>query len=316
MNQATAVPNPEHDQDPHASPEPEHGPEEAVPTDASHGEHGEHGEHEHPQAARSPELHHMEQDPQVKDVKHTLLDAAELASRAGVHAANAGANLQTAAKELMAGHATQRKHGLIVLAVFGLLVVIAVAMSGLMSIRLQQRITKADEMLLAVGKRVIAMDESIKLVSNSGEIFQTMSEQQDAISRQQARLEAKVEELMKTAQSAISANAQTIDSKTKEIAKRVEAVETSLQSNAAAVKAIAAKAQAAPPPAPRPDPAVIRREVKAEVEAKVKAEVEASLQRQQKAIKDAAPPAVAVKPPAKAPESLVQYPKAPAAAAP
>ena len=216
----------------------------------------------------------------------------------------------------MAGHATQRKHGLIVLAVFGLLVVIAVAMAGLMSIRLQQRITKADEMLLAVGKRVIAMDESIKLVSNSGEIFQTMSEQQDAISRQQARLEAKVEELMKTAQSAISANAQTIDSKTKEIAKRVEAVETSLQSNTATVKAIAAKAQAAPPPAPRPDPAVIRREVKAEVEAKVKAEVEASLQRQQKAIKDAAPPAVAVKPPAKAPESLVQYPKVPAAAAP
>ena len=312
MNQATEVPNPEHDQDPHASPEPEHGPGEAGPTDASHGE------HEHPQAAQSPELHHMEQDPQVKDVKHTLLDAAELASRAGVHAANAGANLQTAAKELMAGHATQRKHGLIVLAVFGLLVVIAVAMAGLMSIRLQQRITKADEMLLAVGKRVIAMDESIKLVSNSGEIFQTMSEQQDAISRQQARLEAKVEELMKTAQSAISANAQTIDSKTKEIAKRVEAVETGLQSSAATVKAIAAKAQAAPPPAPRPDPAVIRREVKAEVEAKVKAEVEASLQRQQKAIKDAAPPAapVAVKPPAKAPESLVRYPKVPAAAAP
>lgn len=314
MNQATEVPNPEHDQDPHASPEPEHGPDEAVPTDASHGEHGE---HEHPQAAQSPELQHMEQDPQVKDIKHTLLDAAELASRAGVHAANAGANLQTAAKDLMAGHATQRKHGLIVLAVFGLLVVIAVAMSGLMSIRLQQRITKADEMLLAVGKRVIAMDESIKLISNSGEIFQTMSEQQDAISRQQTRLEAKVEELMKTAQSAISANAQTIESKTKEIAKRVEAVETSLQSNATAVKAIAAKAQAAPPPAPRPDPAVIRREVKAEVEAKVK-EVEASLQRQQKAIKDAAPPAapVAAKPPAKAPESLVQYPKVPAAAAP
>ena len=312
MNQATEVPNPEHDQDPHASPEPEHGPGEAGPADASHGD------HEHAQAAQSPELQHMEQDPQVKDVKHTLLDAAELASRAGVHAANAGANLQTAAKELIAGHATQRKHGLIVLAVFGLLVVIAVAMAGVMSIRLQQRITKADEMLLAVGKRVIAMDESIKLVSNSGEIFQTMSEQQDAISRQQARLEAKVEELMKTAQSAISANAQTIDSKTKEIAKRVEAVETGLQSSAATVKAIAAKAQAAPPPAPRPDPAVIRREVKAEVEAKVKAEVEASLQRQQKAIKDAAPPAapVAVKPPAKAPESLVRYPKVPAAAAP
>ena len=309
MNQATEVPNPEHYQDHHASPEPEHGPDEAVPTDASHGE------HEHPQA-QSPELQHMEQDPQVKDVKHTLLDAAELASRAGVHAANAGANLQTAAKDLMAGHATQRKHGLIVLAVFGLLVVIAVAMAGVMSIRLQQRITKADEMLLAVGKRVIAMDESIKLISNSGEIFQTMSEQQDAISRQQTRLEAKVEELMKTAQSAISANAQTIDSKTKEIAKRVEAVETNLQSNAATVKAMAAKAQAAPPPAPRPDPAVIRREVKAEVEAKVKAEVEASFQRQQKAIKDAAPPAVAVKPPVKAPESLVQYPKVPAAAAP
>jgi hypothetical protein len=159
------------------------------------------------------------------------------------------------------------------------------------------------------------MDESLKLVNNSGEVFQAIAERQDTISRQQVKLDTRVEELMKAAQSAIQANAQTIDTQGKDNAKRLAAAEANIQSHATALKTHSNKLQAAPTAAPRPDPALIRREV------------EAVLQRQQKAVSSApvaaatspvaapanVPPVPAVKtaPPAKAAEALVRYPKLP-----
>ncbi len=260
--------------------------------------------------ANSSELQQMDEDPQIVDIKLTLIDAAELAGRAGVQAAKAGADMHAAAKDLAVDHATQRKHGIVVLSVFALLVVMALILFSVMSIRLQQRINQLDAMLLAVGKRVIVMDESLKLVNNSGEVFQAIAERQDTISRQQVKLDTRIEDLMKTAQSAMQTNAQTIDAQGKENAKRLAAAEANIQSHATALKTVSTKLQSAPRVAPRPDPALIRREV------------EAALQRQEKAASSAPPPAAApvnvapvatVKPPppVKAPESLVRYPKLP-----
>ena len=307
MNQATATTNPESAQDIPAHFE--------TPEDAPTMIEGDSSD------MNSPALQQMEEDPQIVDIKLTLIDAAELAGRAGVQAVKAGADMQAAAKELVVDHATQRKHGIVVLSVFALLVVIALVMFSVMSIRLQQRINQLDAMMLAVGKRTISMDESLKLVNNSGEVFQAIAERQDTISRQQVKLDARIEDLMKTAQSAIQANAQAIDAHSKENAKRLTAAETNIQSHATALKTFSTKIQATPPAAPRQDPALIRREV------------EAALQRQQKAVSSAnvaaspaqvaapapvlAPatvaPAATVKtaPPAKAAEALVRYPKLP-----
>ena len=265
--------------------------------------------------ANSSALAQMDEDPQIVDIKLTLIDAAELAGRAGVQAAKAGADMHAAAKDLAVDHATQRKHGIVVLSVFAVLVVMGLLLFGVMSIRLQQRINQLDAMLLAVGKRVITMDESLKLVNNSGEVFQAIAERQDTISRQQVKLDTRVEDLMKAAQSAIQTNAQTIDTQGKDNAKRLAAAEANIQSHATALKTYSTKLQAAPTAAPRPDPALIRREV------------EAVLQRQQKAVSSApvaaatspvaAPanvptvPAVKTAPPAKAAEALVRYPKLP-----
>jgi hypothetical protein len=269
----------------------------------------------------SPERQQLEEDPQIVDIKLTLIDAAELAGRAGVQAVKAGAEMQAAAKDLVGDHAIQRKHGIVVLSVFALLVVIALVMFSVMSIRLQQRINQLDAMLLAVGKRTIAMDESLKLVNNSGEVFQAIAERQDTISRQQVKLDTRVEDLMKAAQSAIQTNAQTIDAQGKENAKRLAAAEANIQSHATALKTHSTKLQASPTAAPRQDPALIRREI------------EAALQRQQKTVSSApvaAPPAPVATPatvltpataapaatvknasPAKAAEALVRYPKLP-----
>ena len=266
--------------------------------------------------ANSPELQEMDEDPQIVDIKLTLIDAAELAGRAGVQAAKAGADMHAAAKDLATDHATQRKHGIVVLSVFALLVVMAVVLFSVMSIRLQQRISQLDAMLLAVGKRSIAMDESLKLVNNSGEIFQAIAERQDTISRQQVKLEARIEDLMKTAQSSIQANAQAIDTQNKENAKRLAAAEANIQSHATALKTFSTKLQAPPKAAPKPDPALIRREVESVLQSQKKADSSAPVAAASPA--PIAPPAivappVAAKPApqAKAAEALVRYPKLP-----
>ncbi len=302
MNEPTAAVNTEHVQN--------------LPAPAEKPEDISTGSADDTSTAKPSDLQQMDEDPQIVDIKLTLIDAAELAGRAGVQAAKAGADMHAAAKDLVVDHATQRKHGIVVLSVFAVLVVTALILFSVMSIRLQQRINQLDAMLLAVGKRAIAMDESLKLVNNSGEVFQAIAERQDTISRQQVKLETRVEDLMKTAQTAIQGNAQTIDAQGKENAKRLAAAESNIQIHATALKTHSSKLQAAPTAAPRPDPALIRREV------------EAVLQRQQKATSSAqvaaAPPPVAAPanvapvvtavktaPPAKAAETLVRYPKLP-----
>ena len=301
MNEPTPVANPDSAQDLPTHSETPEDSDTAGAVDSS--------------ANNSPELQEMDEDPQIVDIKLTLIDAAELAGRAGVQAAKAGADMHAAAKDFVVDHATQRTHGIVVLSVFAILVVMAVILFSVMSIRLQQRINQLDAMLLAVGKRSIAMDESLKLVNNSGEVFRAIADRQDTISRQQVKLEARIEDLMKTAQNSMQANAQTLDTQNKENAKRLAAAEANIQSHATALKTHSTKLQAAPKAAPKPDPALIRREV------------ESVLQSQQKAVSSApvaaspapiaapatvAPP-VAAKPapPAKAAEALVRYPKLP-----
>ena len=302
MNEPTPAANPDSAQDLPAHSEMPENSDTAGAVDSS--------------ANNSPELQEMDEDPQIVDIKLTLIDAAELAGRAGVQAAKAGAEMHAAAKDLVVDHATQRKHGIVVLSVFAILVVVAVVLFSVMSIRLQQRVNQLDAMLLAVGKRSIAMDESLKLVNNSGEVFQAIAERQDTISRQQVKLEARIEDLMKTAQSSIQANAQTIDTQNKENAKRLAAAEANIQSHATALKTHSTKLQAPPKAAPKPDPALIRREVESVLQSQKKADSSAPVAAASPAPIAApaivAPPAAAKPaPPPKAAEALVRYPKLP-----
>ena len=175
-----------------------------------------------------------------------------------------------------------------------------------MSYRLQSRITQADEMLLAVGKRIVTMNEAMELITGAGETLRDIASRQDTIVGGQAKLDTRLDEVVAaTAQAAAQAAAKPADTKgAQDLGKMIQALDAKLQSQATALNALAAQVRSAP--APRPDPAAVRREIEAAL-------------RQQKAAEAASKPVVVAPaapvtppppPPAPKPkESLVQYPR-------
>jgi len=233
-------------------------------------------------------------DPELTDMKSTLLDAAELSNRAAGLAAKAGADLHSAADYVMESNASVRIYGIVVLSAFAILMMIGLGLFGFMSMRLQSRITQADAMLLAVGKRVVAMDESIALLTDTGERLRDMAAKQDVLASQQLKNETRLEDVMRVAQSASDALTKpAADTKGPDMVKLLQALDARLQSQAAAIAALSTQTRAAA--APRTDTAAVRKEVEA-------------MLRQQKAVEAAAKP-VAVAPPVKPKENLVQYPR-------
>jgi hypothetical protein len=243
------------------------------------------------------EEHHdsaVPHDNELTDMKSTLLDAAELSNRAAGLAAKAGSDLHSAADHVMESNASVRIYGIVVLAAFGILMMIGLGLFGFMSMRLQSRISQADAMLLAVGKRVVAMDESIELLTGTGERLRDMAAKQDVLASQQLKNETRLEDVMRVAQSASDALTKpAADTKGPDLAKLLQALDTRMQSQAAAIAALSSQTRAAA--APRTDTAAVRKEVEA-------------MLRQQKAVEAAAKP-VAVAPPVKPKENLVQYPR-------
>lgn len=245
------------------------------------------GEEEHHENA-------VPHDNDLTDMKSTLLDAAELSNRAAGLAAKAGADLHSAADHVMESNASVRIYGIVVLAAFAILMMIGLGLFGFMSMRLQTRISQADAMLLAVGKRVVAMDESIELLTDTGERLRDMAAKQDLLASQQLKNETRLEDVMRVAQSASDALIKpAADTKGPDLAKLLQALDARLQSQAAAIAALSSQTRAAA--APRTDTAAVRKEVEA-------------MLRQQKAVEAAAKP-VMVAPPVKPKENLVQYPR-------
>jgi hypothetical protein len=234
--------------------------------------------------ASSAALQAIEGDRDIKEIKHTMLDSAGLANQAANHALKAGAELQQASQNLTKLHTTQRNLGLIVL----------------VSSRLQQRIAQADAMLLAVGKRVVAMNESLETIKGTGEILRDIASNQYAISSQQTKLDGRFDEVLRATQNAVTspATSPAKDSKTQDTIKLLQAMELQIQGNASAIKNLSAQLRAKPSAGPAP--VVIRREVEA-----------ALLQHQSKAPPPAAAPVAPVASPApvKPVERMVQYPR-------
>ncbi len=255
-------------------------------------------------------------DDDMVAMRSAMLDSAELANRAAGLAAKAAADMHsvttdmhhvtgemhTASAALVESHGKQRLNGIVVLATFGALMLTSMALFGIMSYRLQSRITQADEMLLAVGKRIVTMNETMELITGAGETLRDISSRQDTIVGGQAKLDARLDEVVNSmAQAAAQAASKPADAKgAPDLAKLIQALDAKVQSQSTALNALSSQVRAAPAAA-RPDPAAVRREIETAL-------------RQQKAAEAAAKPVVVAPPPPPAPppkpkETLVQYPR-------
>ena len=262
--------------------------------------HTDHHEAEHPAQGT--------QDAEMAEMKSTMLDSAELANRAAGMAAKAAGNMHSASTQLIESYSAQKMYLIIVLAVFGLLMVLAISLFAFMSFRLQQRVTQADAMLIAVGKRVIAMDESLELFTGHGEALREVASKQDAIISAQTKIELRLDEVMRGVQAAADSIAKPANDKDKDkapdVAKLIKDLDGKLAAQASAISNLSSQVRSAGTPAPaRPDPAAVRKEAEAIVR---------QLKAAEASVKPATPATTAPtapKVPEKPVEKVVQYPR-------
>jgi len=260
----------------------------------------------HQGAPASNEPGDIDLESEVGEVKLTILVSAELATRAANLTAKAGVKLHQETQNLVAIYKVQRRQGRIVLIAFGSLVLTAFILFGWMSMRMQSRVVQLDAMLLAVGKRVVTMDDSLEGVAAIGDTLRDMSAKQDAISNQQARSDVRMEDVLKGLGE--TAAGKTSDPKSApmsaDLLKLLQGMDARLQAQTNALKAITAATQSAAKPAL--DASLVRREVEAALrqQRQVQETAAKAIPMPASAALPAAP-VVAVKPR----ERLVQYPR-------
>lgn len=186
----------------------------------------------------------------MKDMKLVVMDSAELATRAASLAANAGLDLRNAVKEILqgnqqmlAGNKKQGKFSMILLASAAGLMLITAALFVFMSLRLQGRVAQLDEMVLAVGKRVVEMDASLELVGGAQEVLKTVAAKQAEMAAAQAKIDARLEEVVKNAQGVPEQTAKQVEAKLQALGKQVGALDARFSAQSAATNKMAGQLQ-------------------------------------------------------------------------
>jgi len=186
----------------------------------------------------------------MKDMKLVVMDSAELATRAASLAANAGLDLRNATKELlqgsqamMQGNKRQGKMSMILVAVAGTLMLLAGILFVFMSLRLQGRIAQLDEMVLAVGKRVVEMDASLELVGGAQEAIKTVLAKQSEMAAAQAKIDARLEEVIKNAQGVPEQTAKQVEARIQALSKQVSGLDARFAAQSAATNKMAGQVQ-------------------------------------------------------------------------
>ncbi|MEY3872735.1 MAG: hypothetical protein RLZZ296_1730 [Pseudomonadota bacterium] len=174
-------------------------------------------------------------DAELTDMRLVIMDSAELATRAAGLAAEAGVQLRSVAKDLQGATHSQRKFSIILLVVCGSLMLVAGGVFAALAWRLQARVNQLDEMVLAVGKRVVGMDASMESVGAVQDALQALLAKQEAIAALQVKIDGRLDEAIKTTQGMPELTAKQVDLKTQAMSQQVTAMDGRLKAQAGAL---------------------------------------------------------------------------------
>lgn len=230
----------------------------------------------------------------MQDLKSTLLDSAELATRGASLAVKAGVEMHQAAEKLMTSSVTQQKFNKIILLAFGATMTLALVLFVVMAFRMQSKITQLDAMVLAVGKRVVTMDSSIELVSTASDLIKDFSIKQDALTSAQAKLESKIDESIKAALVVPDPKLKPTEDANKELKQLFQNLDSKIQAQANSIRSISTQIQKLQ--TSLPDPSSFKRELES-----------ASRLLKERQVLDSTP--IATPPVVKPREKIVQFPR-------
>ena len=173
-----------------------------------------------------------------KDIRLVIMDSAELATRAAGLAADAGIQLRSVSKELQVVTHSHRKFSLVLVVVCGSLMLVAGGVFAALAWRLQARVNQLDEMVLAVGKRVVGMDASMESVGAVQEALQALLAKQEAIAGLQEKIDGRLDEAIKSTQGMPELTAKQVDLKTQAMSQQVTAMDSRLKAQANALSTL------------------------------------------------------------------------------
>lgn len=239
---------------------------------------------------------------EMTDMRLVIMDSGELATRAAGLAADAAGQLRSASKELLTSYRGQRKISLLLLVVCGSLMLVAGGVFAALAWRLQARVSQLDEMVLAVGKRVVGMDASMESVGAVQEALQALLLKQEAIAASQVKIDGRLDDAIKSTQGVPELTAKQVDLKTQAMSQQVTAMDGRLKAQASALSTLSTQMKGLQ--GALGDSAVARRELEAEL-------------RKQRDSKNADAAAIsAAAAAARNRERMLQYPPAPTAEKP
>lgn len=242
-------------------------------------------------------------DAEMQDIKRTVMDSGDLASRAALLATTATTDLRTVTQQVALSMAKQQKQALMLFGIAGGLMVIAASIFGAMAYSLSGRVKQLDTMVTLVGKRVGDLDSSMELVGSVNEALQELVGKQEGIASAQAKMDSRLEEMSKKADELAAKAAEKPPEKAPAkagpadpaLAKQVQSLDGRLQAQAAALKSIASHLQTIQGSVG--DAGGLRKEM----------EAVAKLQRERQANENAAAAAAAAA--QRQREKMVQYPR-------
>ena len=177
-------------------------------------------------------------DEDLTDMRLTLMDSAELATRAAGLAADAGVQLRVVSKDLLGATHSQRKFSIILVVVGASLMLVAGGVFAALAWRLQARVNQLDEMVLAVGKRVVGMDASMESVGAVQDALQSLLLKQEAIAASQVKIDGRLDEAIKSTQGMPELTAKQVDLKTQAMSQQVTAMDGRLKAQAGALSTL------------------------------------------------------------------------------
>lgn len=180
-------------------------------------------------------------DADLSDMRLALMDSAELATRAAGLAADAGIQLRTVSKDLLAATHAQRKFSVLLVVVTASLMLVAGGVFAALAWRLQARVNLLDEMVLAVGKRVVGMDASMESVGAVQEALQALLLKQEAIAALQVKIDARLDEAIQSTQGMPELTAKQVDLKTQAMSQQVTAMDGRLKAQAGALSTLSSQ---------------------------------------------------------------------------
>lgn len=253
-------------------------------------------------------------DAEMLDIKRTVMDSGDLANRAALLATTATGDLRTVTQKLALDMAKQQKQALMLFGIAGGVMIIAASIFGAMAFSLSGRVKQLDTMVTVVGKRVGDLDSSMELVGSVNSALQELVGKQEGIAAAQAKMDGRLEDMVKKADELAAKAAEKAAEKPTEkaaakagpadpaLARQVQSLDGRLQAQAAALKSIATHLQTIQGSVG--DAGGLRKEM----------EAVAKMQRERQASDNAA--AAAALAAQKQREKMVQYPRASANDAP